>query len=149
MSAVTQPGLRAIAYHEAGHAVIAAVLNVPFASVSIVPTKKSLGRVMRHHLQSTPEEREKDVLARLAGAIAEAKHTGWNNWEGAIEDYRGLGLTEEEEKRLQNKASALLQEHWPLVCKVTSALLVKRRLTQHQVTELVKQSPVWVSRKVL
>lgn len=45
-----EDGLRAVAFHEAGHAVAAAVLGLPVAELDIVPTEQRLG------LTSFPDE---------------------------------------------------------------------------------------------
>ena len=113
------------------------MLGVPFSFVTIIPTKKSLGRVARKRSTTTPEERERDITVRLAGAIAETKHTGWWNFDGTLGDYWGLGTTDEESTRLEKRTEVLLSQHWPAVCRVMSALLVHKKLTQRAVLALL------------
>ncbi len=96
--------LRATAYHEAGHALAHWRGRLPFRSVSIEPSKDSLGHVLSHSLRLTddhvyePSPRVRDRLERkivclLAGREAERLVSTRYNHTGASDDRRkALGL---------------------------------------------------------
>jgi hypothetical protein len=79
--------LRLLAYHEAGHAVVASVLKRPLGAVVL-----RLGRAAGDRLRVTappnasPGERECDVMVLLAGLEGEALLTGDYDWWGAEPD---------------------------------------------------------------
>lgn len=88
--------LKATAYHEAGHAVVAFESRVPIKSISIIPDDKSLGRVALGgeppptggSVYDRRAERwiEFHVMFCLAGVAAEKRFTGRHNWGGAKSD---------------------------------------------------------------
>jgi hypothetical protein len=91
--------LAAIAYHEAGHAVLAYANGFGCQSVSIVPDTKSAGRFDAKPIQQAVRfdcevDRQTERLARrigvvfLAGFAAELRFTGSENWNGADDDRR-------------------------------------------------------------
>lgn len=89
--------LRATAYHEAGHAVMALELGRPVHKVTIVPGQSDLG--MRRdgvcHIQKGRSKASKDwledeVLILFAGMVAEARWTGNYCYEGAAQDLRQI-----------------------------------------------------------
>jgi ATP-dependent Zn protease len=79
--------LKLLAYHEAGHAVVACVLKRPLSGIAL-----RLGRVAGDRLRVTPlreatlEERERDVMVLMAGLEAEALLTGDYDWWSAEPD---------------------------------------------------------------
>ncbi len=84
------PRVKATAYHEAGHAVVALALGRAVQRVSILPGRAWLGRCEFQKGRVRPSEDwlEREILISLAGAAAEARHTGVYAWEGAITDLR-------------------------------------------------------------
>jgi ATP-dependent Zn protease len=80
------------AYHEAGHAVIAAELRIQFNSVSVIADDDSLGHILiENYTPSDNEERanlqiEKRIMVDLAGMAAEHKLNGRDDWRGAASD---------------------------------------------------------------
>src|SRR5437016_2249213 len=93
--------LQRTAYHEAGHAVAASWLRVPFRYVTIVPDEQdgSLGHIrftalskdFGPDIESGSKVRrvlEPRIMVGLAGCAAEAKLVGRYNWVGAHRDWR-------------------------------------------------------------
>ena len=91
----------AVAYHEAGHAVIDRVVlpQIAVRYVTIIPNKaagtlghcrgRESGPGFRPDIETNPRTRnrlESLVMGILAGAIAEQKFTGKNNWAGSCSD---------------------------------------------------------------
>lgn len=75
----------ALAYHEAGHAILALYLEFTFTEASIVENSHSLGRVLidKFHLPIDCENDDQTralldryIQVTLAGPIAESKYTG-------------------------------------------------------------------------
>jgi ATP-dependent Zn protease len=78
----------ATAYHEAGHAVMALTLGRPVACVSALPGGEFLGTCEFGKAVFRPSEDwlEREALIALAGAAAEAIHTGDYAWGAAARD---------------------------------------------------------------
>ena len=92
------------AYHEAGHAVAAFFLRLPFRHITIEPEGESLGHVLcdnalgkktdlhindaLYEMNARVERRiEASVICDFAGLAAEAKYAGRHDWRGAASDF--------------------------------------------------------------
>jgi hypothetical protein len=135
--------LKATAYHEAGHAVMALFLGRPIQKVSIAPGKSAIG--VQHlgmcHIRKGPGKGGKDwvedeVLILLAGMVAESQITGQYCAAGAAQDLRYVRRflesrgesdrqVERWERRLLNKAENYLSDRtlWSAVETIAVELL--------------------------
>src|SRR5262245_31573474 len=144
----------ATAYHEAGHAVAALVLDRPVVKVSIQPDRDKLGICAFGKAVFRPSEDwlEKEVLIALAGLAAEARHTGEYDRAAAGRDLlyaRRLSLqragnerqAERLEKRLLSKAEHLLDRpgHWRAVERIAAELLEVREMSGRQARHLFEE----------
>lgn len=122
-----------MAYHEAGHAVVACLVGRPFEYVTIAPSDDTLGHV-RYGLPSSVLDVEardrlteraigRTVLTALAGPEAEASFAGRYSHVGAAGDWEAAtsiafircGSTEEVSAYLrwmELRARGLLRAHW-------------------------------------
>jgi hypothetical protein len=127
-------------YHEAGHAVAMLVLNLAFASVSIIPDGASVGRVAYRRGTVFPTVAIPDLIrswaiADLAGDVAREIGTGvpaeLGNQGGLTSFRTGRRLfgTRGPNRLLEGKARAILEEHWWLVENLVSSLRARRELT--------------------
>ena len=87
--------LKATAYHEAGHAVMALFLGRPIDKVTISPGKSAIGveRLGACHIKKGRGKGSKDwledeVMILLAGMVAESQITGQYCAAGAAQDLR-------------------------------------------------------------
>lgn len=93
------PREKRTAYHEAGHTVMAVFQEVPFKSVSVVPTEEAWGVVLteyakkwktfRPSAEMTPATRvriEKLLLCAVAGGAAEEVYLGGKTRHGDRSD---------------------------------------------------------------
>lgn len=87
--------LLATAYHEAGHAVMAAILGRNIQKVTIKSGQMQTGGVRlgvcelaKGRSRASQDEREDEVLILLAGMVAESKFTGQYCKRGASQDLR-------------------------------------------------------------
>ena len=135
----TSPNQIATAYHEAGHAVMALLLGRPIQRVSIQPSHLRLGlcEIQKGSFRPSKDQLETQILILLAGAAAEARHTGRYDWVGASQDLRGVRRLSEMravspkqierfERRMLDKAEHLLNQPgmWSAVEQIASELLV-------------------------
>jgi len=143
---MTNTLLRAAAYHEAGHAVVAHTLGYGTPYVEIAADGSGYragsgapgGRDVVEHM----------VLITMAGPIAEARALrisrlvawGWSasgdlpEAEGLI---TGLGGLDPWWNIYESQTAALVREHWPAVDRVARALLARRRLDAAALAELL------------
>lgn len=139
----------ATAYHEAGHAVMALVLDRPVRRVSIRPNQQFLGHCEFGKGVFRPSEDwlEREILISLGGIAAEAIHTGDYAWDAAHRDLRyvrdlavrraGERQAERLQHRLLTKAEHLLgqAENWRAVELIAAELLrcetISGRATRH------------------
>ena len=108
------------AYHEAGHAVVALILERPVQCVSILPDRKYLGVCEFGKGVYRPSEDwlEREILIALGGIAAEARLTGIYAWDAAARDQQyvrrlaeqraGERRAERLQRRLLAKAEHLL-----------------------------------------
>lgn len=147
--------LRNTAYHEAGHAVVAWVIEprVSFKQVSIVPGEGSLGHMLHTRLPRrivdqieyglSPMGRlhlESYAIVSFAGRIAESKHRecpvrwGHHGDYGDVADYilRVCGDDRDLQKAWSSwmhlQAKATVNQYWPEIQSVAAALLEKKTL---------------------
>ena len=145
--------LKATAYHEAGHAVVALALGRAVQRVSILPGRGWLGRCefQKGRVRPTEDWLEREILISLAGAAAEARHTGAYAWDGAIADLRAVRrlavqrASERQaarlERRLLAKVEHLLDQagHWRAVELIAVELLRCETISGRAVRHLFDQ----------
>ncbi len=138
------PKLLATAWHEAGHALVAAIVGRPIQKVTITPANLQTGGVrlgavkfQKGRSKSTNDWLEDEVLILLAGMVAESKFTGQYCDDGARQDLRAVrnlinqrAATERQmeklERRLLDKVEHLLeQDHHVAALKMIVDQLMK------------------------
>ncbi len=161
---------RAVAFHEAGHAVVAKCLGLSVLTVSIVENKDSRGRVAHDWFEAIDyqdddddaihRQMEKKIMAALAGPAAEAiaapetyhrdRHSGFGGGdfdvaEGLLERIHGLRvkIAAAHLQYLELAAKAWVEQHWKAIESVSTALLEKGTLDEKQLCEAM-----WASRGV-
>jgi hypothetical protein len=131
-----------IAYHEAGHAVIARVLGITIDKVIVAADEGVI------YFAAAIDDAEKDVLMTFAGPIAQGDffHDPGNQdgWKGDLDHARTAILYEYGEEsaleyydELYAKAEALVAANWLAIKRVATALLVHRSLNQDDVDDLI------------
>lgn len=147
------PDVTATAYHEAGHAVVALALGRAVQRVSILPGHAWLGRCefQKGRVRPLEDWLEREILISLAGAAAEARHTGAYAWDGASADLRavrrlavqraGERQAERLERRLLAKVEHLLNQagHWQAVELIAVELLRRETISGRAVRHLFDQ----------
>ena len=132
------PRLRATAYHEAGHAVMALALGRPIQKVTVAPNQNYLGacQIQKGRFKPTKDWLEDEILILFAGMVAESQVTGRYCPKGASQDLRGIRRyvmmrtggerqVERLERRLLDKAEHLLADAatWKAVESIAAELL--------------------------
>lgn len=136
--------LKEVAYHEAGHAVMHVIRDIPFERATIIPTddfhgsvKCDTGQSIALYLNLGQNSRENRALAigtilcYLAGPAAEERLTGRYDEAGASHDMReveqiALYYSRNPERYIQAKmreARQVIHQNWRHVDKVAKALL--------------------------
>ncbi len=157
--------IEALAYHEAGHAVLCWEERVRLKGASIVPDRTSAGRITHSHplkginpeLDSSTHSRvrmEKMVRILLAGTIAQRKFNakGYRHYHGRQDHERATdllmhytGSTEEVEAYInllyvQTRLALDLPWLWMAVIAVAKALLDKGELTGRETRAIIEQA---------
>lgn len=153
----------AVAYHEAGHAVVSFFCQEQFKTVSIIPAEDYLGVVVGRRLEKrifdafatgldlTPYQRmriENQVIISLAGGIAERRYRGRYNHQGRKSDIdnavdivlRLSGSAEEANaylKWLDTRAHNAVNVRWDLIESVAQTLFASKKMTQAEVIEII------------
>lgn len=144
----------ATAYHEAGHAVLALVLERPVKRVSILPKRDFLGICEFGKSVYRPSEDwlEREILIAMGGIAAEAKFTGDYAWDGAAKDQQyvrrlavqraGESRAEKLERRLLAKAEHLLADtaSWAAVELIAVELLQHGEISGRTATHLFERA---------
>ena len=144
---------RAIAYHEAGHAVAAFALDIPVLYATIVPDGENEG-----HVQFADQEVSVQDVATVALAGPAAQEHGQRRKGPNASDYltdvmNALAclrevLPEGEATRwgryLEQRAKDIVtsEAYWPAVEAVAKELVQHRKLTGKQVDECIKNSAI-------
>src|SRR6185436_14159619 len=125
------------AFHEAGHAVVALVLDRPVHRVSVLPNHERLGQCEfgKGRFKPSEDSLEREILIALAGLAAEARHTGTYQMEEADRDLRYVRRLVLErksgraapryEERMLSKVEAMLADDatWHAVELIAAELL--------------------------
>jgi ATP-dependent Zn protease len=158
---------RSTAFHEAGHAVAAVVLQKGFSYATIVPDKDkdTLGHVNYHRvglsmdefrrqefgIEQTINKRkvEREVMISLAGDIAERCVNGGRFHPGSTQDYHTafdyadvltFGNTPESEAlvhRLFKVTEQLVKDHWTAVTQVAEELIELKTVKAARIRAIV------------
>jgi len=170
MEDVVEMSREAIAYHEAGHAVVAYALGCPFVLVTIVPDLSLLmegglkwdGLAQSEVLRIGPSESSVDraITMSFAGAAAEARFTGqefdqvWLDT-GCAGDREGVNRIIMAITRMHHvplgqvtmrvlsqapDAERLIAERWVEVEAVAGALLERQTLSHAEVESVIASS---------
>ena len=128
----------AIAYHEAGHAVISMKLGYKCLYVTIVPDGDRLGHVCcKDPLVGGHDDKIKHALKVLiAAGLAESKHIGSQTWGDADDRVKAMNLAllatnrnAERAKALINdmigEARKLMEQYWPDIDKLAKQRSMK------------------------
>ena len=131
----------AIAYHEAGHAVISMKLGYRCLYVTIIPDGDRLGHVCcEDPLIAGHDDKIKHALKVLMAAdLAEGKHVGSQTWGDADDRVKAKNLAllatdgdTERAEALINEMIAethkLVEQHWPEIDALAQRLLVEGRV---------------------
>jgi len=113
--------LTAMAYHEAGHAVIGKYLDFPIKIVTLIPDSKTLGHAAFHwpaapNDLNDPFQRvmfEDAAVTAFAGPLAEERYLGSRHGLSSMGDYEDAFLylqRFESDERIWNAWAAYLQE---------------------------------------
>ena len=160
MTAAKLRRLEMVAYHEAGHAVIAWRNHIRFKHVTIVPVEgESLGHVRncgypswfrpdielsdRIHMRV-----EHEILLDLAGQIAQAKFLGRRpRWGMESDDHSAVDMAyrlfdspdtvDAYLKFCYERAKDLVNGQWPYIERLAQALLEKRTLDYEDALEVI------------
>lgn len=159
---IADMGLKAIAYHEAGHAVAAWSSRFKLIGVSIEPQAGSRGRLQfKNPLErirldlpgdDSPRTRirvENAVITCLAGPIAQRRYrpSAYRHWHGSDDHARAVDLAirlcgsrpsaAAYLKGLNLRTKLLLDVHWPSVERVANGLLKKGTLDADELLGLM------------
>jgi hypothetical protein len=161
--------LRAIAYHEAGHAVAGFTVRRPVEHVTIIPEEDSLGHVLYRPFQDFHPDRacdkktlqriEDTVFCLLAGYAAEWKHAGKPNDRAASSDFH-YAISLADHTHGSNRAVTTyfayqmacvrdfmdLPSNWAAVKAIAAALLTHRRLSGRAARKLAVDAGWWAPR---
>jgi ATP-dependent Zn protease len=152
--------LKATAYHEAGHAVMAMFLGRAIQKVTIIPGQSHLGaqRLGACHLQKgksrgSHDYLEVEVMIHLAGMVAESQITGRYCQQGAAQDLRfvrrmlqsrneGEKQIERLEKRLLSKTEHHLLDidQWRAVEAIAAELIRSETISGRAAKHLYEQA---------
>jgi len=113
--------LRATAYHEAGHAVVAFLVGRPVEKVTISPAQMQTGgrrlgacKVQKGRSKASSDPLEDEVLILFAGMVAERMLTGRYCLHGAAQDLRAvkrlLGTRAASERQLDRLSRRMLDK---------------------------------------
>ena len=129
----------AIAYHEAGHAVVSMKLGYSCRYVTIVPKGKIQGHASCEDPMKGEHEKkvEHALKLKMAGRIAEGKHTGLAVWSDSCDRVDAVNLaneatdrdgprTEQLVMRMLGETRDLVDKHWAEIDALAQRLLVEK-----------------------
>jgi hypothetical protein len=127
--------VKAIAFHEAGHAVVALALGSKVRVVEIGP---------RPHAHCAHRTETNKAITALAGDLAEQRACPWSPWDAEVDfrvacdtaEHLAPAAPAEALERFLDQARALLDRHWREVEAVAAALLGRGKLTGKEIDAL-------------
>jgi peptidase M41-like protein len=138
---ILTPAREAIAYHEAGHAVISMKLGYRCLYVTTIPDGDRLGHVCcEDPMAGGHDDKIKHALKVLiAASLAESKHIGSRTWGDADDHVKAMNLallatdhdTEQAEALINEvigEARKLVEQHWPDIEKLAVQIIVEGRV---------------------
>ena len=129
---------KALAYHEAGHAIIALHFDFSFTEVSILESSQSLGRVVLNKFSlpvdcetndDTRAMLDKFIQVILAGGIAESKFTGKKSKLDTDDLRKCYELTEQYWGRIQN----VQQTYFEFMKALTASMFVSLNAREQKI----------------
>jgi ATP-dependent Zn protease len=146
--------LKAIAYHEAGHAIVSLDVGRKFKYITVTKNKDALGRIKTtikgDSYNITLARVIKEVQILLSGFLAEEKSGFTHKIEMSIganydrhqaTDFVLSHMDEQEAKPflawVELRTKKNLELRWPAVKKIAKALLAKKTLTYNEVLALI------------
>ncbi len=140
VEAVADPR-EAIAYHEAGHAVISMKLGYKCLYVTIIPDGSRLGHVCCENplVGGHDDSIHQALKILIAAGLAEGKHVGSRTWGDADDRVKATNLALLATDRDTDNADALINEmigearelveqHWPDIEALAQRLLIEEQV---------------------
>jgi hypothetical protein len=141
--------LRTVAYHEAGHAVIAFVLGRWVKRVSIVPGfyyDSQVGDVEYLGISESTDGHPYDgALVYIAGPVAQKKFGQPEPWKGTsdyfhleeeLEDFKAHDF-ETVKKYAETLVELMVEQHWELITALAEHLLVVKEMDRDELREFL------------
>jgi ATP-dependent Zn protease len=158
---MSRRNLTAVAYHEAGHAVLLAAIGCKVHKITIMRYAGINGRVragtplrgIRNKEIGSPATRlqaEGAIMISLAGALAQKRvlPRSWRSWHSSTDDAYATILaqrfctsvpeTKAFLKWLEIRTQQRLDAHWKTVELIANALLERKRLSGKEFDELIR-----------
>jgi len=156
-----QPNRWKVAYHEAGHAVMAIIVGRPIQKVTISAAHMSAGgvrlgacKISKGRSKPSKDRVEDEALIFFAGMVAESHFTGQYCEQGAGQDLRIIGnllsqtragsqrQLEKLKRRLLDKTEHLLadEQHSKAIQLVANELIEKTTISGRAVLQLFNQA---------
>lgn len=135
------------AFHEAGHAVAAYVLEVPFESISITPTSTSSGRLVIEISKVLPEQRAiicyagGDAGMRVAGQFGDAggQDADLNiAWDASQHVPDGGQSAENFRFNCMVKSQTIVKDWWPAITALANELVGSPTLAQAEAIHVIE-----------
>ena len=148
-----------VAFHEAGHVVVARIKGMPIHKATIIPERDTIGHVeYANPLRGVKLDRDDSDQARLcaehaiiilfAGPAAQRKYSprSWRfcHGKGDFEELADLAWriyrsdADAQLERLYRKAKDLVAEHWRDVVITPEALVKEQTLEQERIEEILE-----------
>lgn len=157
--------LDAIAYHEAGHAVMAFLIGTPIKYATVIPDKEYIGMVRispRYKVEDVMSLSpidwkmqkiiESDIMVKLAGQLAEAKYLGkeiddvLTDHETSVSMMDNIVSSDEELDAyydwltIRTRNFIVSPRNWPIVEAVAKELLIHKQLSGRKVRRIILQT---------
>jgi hypothetical protein len=130
------------ALHQAGHAVVAHVTELPFGHVSLDADPQSLGHLLHGGEAASTREgsgRTQMAAVSVAGPLAVEMYAGTVPSDPEL-DPPDRWVTGGEAEPARAKAKQILQSCWPAVTTIADMLITRERVTSSEVAAVVRST---------